>query len=156
MTVGKIAGGETFNQVPDAVTLIGTVRTLSAETSRSFPKLLQATARGIAEAHGARLDCDYTCGYPPLVNHASGVARVRRAAEDLLGKERFLVCEPTMYGEDFAYYLREKPGAFFFLGMRKAGVSEGEVSACHSPRFRLDEEVLPLGPALFLSLALGR
>ncbi len=153
VTVGRIAGGETFNQVPDSVALTGTVRTLSPETNRSFPKLLQETARGIAEAHGARLECEYVQGYPPLVNHVAGVARVRRTVEDLLGKGRFLVCEPTMYGEDFAYYLRERPGAFFFLGMRHG---EEEIRACHSPRFRLDEEVLPLGPALFLSLALGQ
>lgn len=155
VTVGKIAGGETFNQVPDAVTLVGTVRTLNLETSKAFPKLLVETARKIAEAHGARLECDYQVGYPPLVNHEAGAAKVRAAVEDLLGKARFHRCEPTMYGEDFAHYLHERPGAFFFLGMRAEGTPETEVRACHSPRFRLNEDVLPLGPALFTALALG-
>ncbi len=152
ITVGKISGGETFNQVPDAVTLIGTVRTLTKETSRALPELIQKTARGIAEAHGCRFSCDYQKGYPPLVNHASAVGRVKAAVEGVLGAGKFLACEPTMYGEDFSHYLEEKPGAFFFLGMRKG---DEEIQACHSPRFRLDEAVLPTGPALFLALALG-
>mgnify|MGYP001594546583 CR=1 FL=1 len=152
VTVGRISGGETFNQVPDSVTLIGTVRTLAKATSQDFPELLQKVARGIAEAHGCRFSCDYQKGYPPLVNHASGVVRVKAAVEATLGAGRFLTCEPTMYGEDFAHYMEERPGAFFFLGMRKG---EETIEACHSPRFRLNEEVLPLGPALFLSLTLG-
>ena len=152
VTVGRIAGGETFNQVPDTVTLTGTVRTLSPSTSRDFPELLQRTAKGIAEAHGCRFSCDYQKGYPPLVNHAAGVARVKAATGTALGPGRFLTCEPTMYGEDFAHYLEQRPGAFFFLGMRRG---DDPVEACHSPRFRLDEEVLPLGPAVFVSLALS-
>ena len=152
VTVGKIAGGETFNQVPDSVTLTGTVRTLNPETSRAFPELLQKTARGIAEAHGCRFECEYFKGYPPLVNHASGVARVRAAAEAVLGAGKCLTNEPTMYGEDFAHYMEECPGAFLFLGMRKG---DEEIRACHSPRFRLNEEVLPSGPAIFLAIALG-
>ncbi len=152
VTVGKISGGETFNQVPDSVTLIGTVRTLTKATSQDFPGLLQKVARGIAEAHGCRFSCAYQQGYPPLVNHASAVARAKAAVSAALGTDRFLTCEPTMYGEDFAHYLEEKPGAFLFLGMRKG---EEEIQGCHSPRFRLNEEVLPLGPALVLALALG-
>lgn len=152
VTVGRIAGGETFNQVPDSVTLTGTVRTLSPGTSRAFPELLCRTARGIAEAHGCRLDSEYVAGYPPLVNHAGGVMRAKAAAESALGPGKYLTSEPTMYGEDFAYYLRERPGAFLFLGMRKG---DEEIRPCHSPRFRLDEDVLPMGPAVCLAIALG-
>ena len=152
ITVGRIAGGETFNQVPDSVVLTGTVRTLAKETSRVLPELIQKAARGIAEAHGCRFDCVYQKGYPPLVNHASGVARVKAAVAEVAGAERFMTCEPTMYGEDFAHYLEERPGAFLFLGMRHG---DAPIEACHSPRFRMDESVLPLGPALCLAIALG-
>ena len=156
VTVGKIAGGETFNQVPDAVTLIGTVRTLSRKAGEEFPRLIQQAARGIAEAHGCRLECAYARGYPLLVNPAEGVARAREAAEAALGPGRFVECEPLMGGEDFALFLQERPGAYAFLGMRRPGTPDEEVRACHSPRFRLDEDVLAMGPAYFLALALGR
>nr|MBA2442772.1 amidohydrolase [Rubrobacter sp.] len=51
--------------------------------------------------------------------------------------------EPIMGGEDFAYYLREVPGCFFFVG---AGNEEkGTTYPHHHPRFNIDEDALPVG-----------
>ena len=53
---------------------------------------------------------------------------------------------PTMGGEDMAFFLREVPGTFYFLG---AGNPEkGIVHPHHHPRFDFDEDVLWLGVAL--------
>lgn len=56
-----------------------------------------------------------------------------------------------MPGEDFAFFLRKLPGSFMFIGIRNESL--GSVHNLHSPSFKLDEGVLPLGAALHASLA---
>lgn len=57
--------------------------------------------------------------------------------------------EPTMGGEDMAYFLREVPGTFFFLGSRPQGPSYPQ----HNPKFDIDEDTLWLGTALLSETA---
>ena len=54
--------------IAETAEVAGTVRTLTRETSRFLPELLQKTARGIAEAHGCRFDCSYLKGYGSRLN----------------------------------------------------------------------------------------
>jgi metal-dependent amidase/aminoacylase/carboxypeptidase family protein len=49
--------------------------------------------------------------------------------------------EPLTVGEDFAYFLQERPGCFFVLG----GAPEGPPVVHHTPEFRIDERCLPIG-----------
>ncbi len=158
LSVCRFRAGDTFNVIPPRAELAGTVRTMRPETARQVPAWLRQMAESIAAASGAVARVQYASGYPPVVNHASGVARVEAACADL-GKEegrggvRFVEAEPTMYGEDFAYYLQKVPGAFVFLG---CGNPEGGVTEpCHSPKFRIDEQAMALGPALLARLILG-
>lgn len=57
-----------------------------------------------------------------------------------------------MAGEDFTFIAQAVPACFAFLGTRNELV--GAVHALHNPRFKLDEQVLPLGAALHASWAL--
>ena len=45
-----------------------------------------------------------------------------------------------MGSEDFAYYLKEKPGAFFFIGCRSE--EKGINSPHHNPCFDIDTDAL--------------
>ena len=60
--------------------------------------------------------------------------------------------KPVMGGEDFAYMLNERPGAYMFLGQA------GGPSACsvHNPRYDFNDEVLPIGASVFATLAEDR
>jgi metal-dependent amidase/aminoacylase/carboxypeptidase family protein len=66
---------------------------------------------------------------------------VREAATSVLGKEPVVPLEPLMVGEDFAYFLEERPGCFFMLG----GAPEGPPVVHHTPEFRIDERCLLVG-----------
>ena len=61
--------------------------------------------------------------------------------------------EPTLAGEDFSFYshVGKVPSCFTFLGIRDEKL--GTVHGLHTPRFKLDESVLPLGAALHTALA---
>src|SRR5699024_11493950 len=47
---------------------------------------------------------------------------------------------PEMGGEDFAYYMLERPGAYFFTGAQK----EDHAYPHHHPKFDIDERALPV------------
>lgn len=58
-----------------------------------------------------------------------------------------------MPGEDFAFFGRKVPSTMMFIGIRNESL--GSVHNLHSPNFKLDEGVLPLGAALHASLAMS-
>lgn len=157
LSVCRIRAGDAFNVIPPRAELAGTIRTMKPETARQVPQWLRQMAEGVAAASGATARVAYQVGYPPVVNHASGVARIQAACEALAREEtgapRFVEAEPTMYGEDFAYYLQKVPGAFVFLGC--ANAEDGITEPCHSPRFRIDERAMALGPAILARIALA-
>ena len=55
----------------------------------------------------------------------------------------------TMGGEDFSYYLQERPGCFVFVGATAEG---GESKPHHHPSFDIDEDALVIGASLFVRL----
>ena len=55
-----------------------------------------------------------------------------------------------MGGEDFAYYLKELPGAFMFLS--SSNPAKGTDVAHHNPKFNVDEDVLWEGAAVFVAV----
>jgi amidohydrolase len=64
--------------------------------------------------------------------------------------DQLLEVPPQMGGEDFAYYLKEKPGIFFYTG---AGNSEiGADYPHHHPKFDIDERAMLLAGKAFLGI----
>jgi amidohydrolase len=73
---------------------------------------------------------------------------VRRAIEGL-ESPTLVEMNPIMGGEDFAYYLQEVPGCFFFIG---AGNEEkGATYPHHHPHFDIDEDALSIGVQALLA-----
>ena len=60
----------------------------------------------------------YDRGYPATINDARAVEIVREAALEVVGPERMISPPPIMAGEDFSYFLLERPGAMFQVGTR--------------------------------------
>ena len=57
---------------------------------------------------------------------------------------------PVTGGEDFAFMMREKPGALVFLG--NGGPEEGPVHALHTPSYDFNDAALPHGVAFWTAL----
>lgn len=152
VSVGTVAAGTRPNVIPEEVRLSGTIRSLKDETRRQLPCWLENIVTGVARAHDVQAEFKYLEGYPPVVNDASLTAQVRRAAARVVGSLRVLeLVEPSMGGEDFAYYAQKVPGCYFYLGVKSG---EGNLEPWHSPRFVLDERALPVGAAVLAQVAL--
>ncbi len=148
VSFGTVHGGTVYNIIPGEVLLTGTVRTFDPGVQKLIEARLRETAEGAARALGATAELEYEVGYPPLVNDAASVDFVTGVVSRTLGGERLLAIDPVMGGEDFAYYLQNRPGAFFFLG-----AGDGTSAPHHHPAFDIDEGVLPDAALLLAAIA---
>lgn len=155
VTVGKIEGGSANNIIPEVVTLIGTVRTLRDEVKdlvrTRFREIVEQTCR----AHGCTPNLDYRPGYPVVVNDEHEARRVLDLAREVVGPHHTMTLEqPSMGGEDFAYYGQHVPACFFFMGLRPQGAGE-EYPSLHQPNFNFNDDAIPTGVEMFVRLALS-
>ncbi|WP_336634368.1 amidohydrolase [Lysinibacillus fusiformis] len=148
ITVGSIQAGTTYNIIPDSAKLIGTIRALTPETVHTIQTKMVKLTEGICGAFGAQGKIDFILGTPPLINDFKESHFVESIVRENFGENVFKLVDPVMGGEDFAYYLKHKPGAFIFVGMG------GEKSKYphHHPRFDLDEDVFPDAIKLFIEI----
>ncbi|MBF0560942.1 MAG: amidohydrolase [Alphaproteobacteria bacterium] len=149
LSVTEFHGGEAFNVVPDTVQLGGTVRYFSRKSGDLVRQRMAAILDGIAAAYNVTMTLDYREGYPPTVNSAPEADLARRVAAGVAGIDCVMAQEPRMYSEDFAYFLRRKPGAYLFLGN---GIST-DGHGLHSPRYNFNEEILPIGASFLVRVA---
>ncbi|CAA9410442.1 MAG: Peptidase M20D, amidohydrolase [uncultured Rubrobacteraceae bacterium] len=151
LTVGEIGAGTAFNIIPERARLGGTVRTLNEDLRKRMPERIEAVARGVARGMRADAHLDYTFSYPVTRNDADAAGHALTVAEGLFGREAVQeLANPSMGGEDFAYFLEKVPGAFVWLGVGE------KVSGLHTPQFVFDEGILPGGSALLTALALNQ
>jgi len=143
VTVGKFGAGEAFNVIPDTALLGGTVRTFTPEIRDLAEKRIREICQGIAVASGTEITLEYERGYPATVNDPRAVDVIRKAALEVVGADRLITPPPIMAGEDFSYFLLERPGAMFQVGTRNP--ERGLVWGHHHPKFDIDEESLAVG-----------
>ncbi len=153
LTTGVMNGGTRDNIVAAEAELVGTTRTFDKAFRKTIPELIRRTAEAAAEAYGCTADCTYFFGPAPLINaHRELNDIARRAAKEILGPDALVPMERQMGAEDFSVYMDAAPGLYGQLGCRNE--AKGITSPHHSDTFDVDEDVLPLGAALYAQFAL--
>jgi len=143
VTIGRIAGGTTYNIIPDTVEIEGTVRALEQEERERLLRRIGELAQGVASAMRAEAVFHRHSGCPPVVSDAGVADVVRRAAIATVGEDRVEVAHPVTVGDDIACFLQRAPGCYFLVG---AGHPDrGDVAPHHSAGFNIDEACLPVG-----------
>lgn len=156
VTVAQIVAGTTSNIVPETAFLHGTFRAVSERTRELVRELVRQVPEGIAAAHGASAKVSIEAGYPVTVNDPAFADWVRGIAAGLVGDEATPPLDaPVMGAEDFSYVLQRVPGAMAFLGGLRPGEEPGAAPDNHSDRVVFDEDVMPIGVALHVAVALG-
>lgn len=125
------------NVIPQSVTLRGTVRTLNADVRDLAQKRLTKIAEGTAATFGAAARVDYERGYPVMINSEAQTgfaAEVARAVSGDCDENAPLI----MGGEDFAYMLEERPGAYILVG-------NGDSAPVHHPEYNFNDDAIPAG-----------
>lgn len=148
VSLGSVHAGQATNVIPSKVELSGTLRYMSAEVQEIIHQEIDKSLQIVRVLGG-----DYTLridkGYPPSYNDDQIADFLRSIATEMVGAEKISPPYRTMGAEDFGYFMQHVPGAMFFLGVRV----EPE-NRLHSPTFNLDENILPVGTAMFAEAAL--
>ena len=143
LSITQINAGRVHNVIPEEAVMAGTVRTLKSGLNMEVAEQMQKIASGIAGGYGAEAIVNYMPGYPPTVNHADEVAFAAGVASEVVGEAMVDTdFAPSMGGEDFAYMLEERPGAYLFLG-------QGDTAGLHHPEYDFNDEIAPIGASLF-------
>ncbi|MCZ6916463.1 MAG: amidohydrolase [Gemmatimonadetes bacterium] len=151
ITVGIVRGGTRFNIIPDEVYLEGTVRTYNPDVRDAVERRMGEILAGVTAAGGGTYELDYERGTPATINDIALTRQMVPTLERVVGSEKVEVLDPTMGGEDFAYYANEIPGFFFRLGMVAPGTTSG---GHHTPNFQADDASIPIGMRAMANLVL--
>lgn len=146
ITFGMIKGGTMRNVIADEVILKGTARTLTLENIGLIPRLLKRTVDGVCRARGAKYEINILSGYPVLSNHRNANAILEDTFTELFGRNLIVETPQSMGGEDFAFYLKQIPGAMFRLGVKNDRI--GANKPWHSSEFIADERSIYYGTSL--------
>jgi len=125
-----------FNVIPETVLLRGTVRTLETEVRELAEQRLIRLAERTAEAYGGVAHVTFIPGYPVMVNSDEQTAFAAEVAASVAGSCQ--QAELIMGGEDFAYLLNERPGAYILVG-------NGDTALVHHPKYNFSDEAIPAG-----------
>jgi len=125
-----------FNVIPGGVTLKGTVRTMSPEMRDLAETRIKQICEGVAGTFGGSVEVDYTRNYPVMINHDDQTEFAAEVARSVSGScnEAPLV----MGGEDFAFMLEERPGAYILVG-------NGDTAMVHNTEYDFNDEAIPAG-----------
>lgn len=149
ITIGKIQGGAQYNVIPDSVVLEGTIRALDENVRQYIAKRIRGMATATAATLGGSCECEIVWGAPPVVNDEAMAELAAESVSDLFEPKDIIdhFPIPNMGGEDFANYLLEVPGAFFFLS--SSDPKKGTDVPHHNPKFQIDEDVMWRGAVTF-------
>lgn len=152
VTVGSFQSGTIHNIIAETADLKLTIRSLKPETRILIRERIEKIVQAVSDSMGATCEINYTHGYPSLDNNAEMVDILKSIAEQVVGTENIVVKnQPSMGGEDFAYFAQKVPGAFLRLGSRPTGdVTFG----AHNPKFQVNEDCMAIGIEMMVNIAL--
>jgi len=153
LSICSMQGGHpgAMSVIPGEVTLVGTVRTYSTSVQAHIEQRLTHLCQGIAQGFGATAKVHYERVYPATVNTVPEAQFAADVAARLVGEEHVVRhMTPSMGGEDFAFMLQAKPGAYMRIGQGQPAL--GRSHPLHNSRYDFNDAILPLGAALHASL----
>ncbi|EAV43153.1 hippurate hydrolase [Stappia aggregata IAM 12614] len=150
ITVGAFNSGIASNVIPERAEMILTIRSLEPEVRDELERRIRLIAEGQAASYGMRAEVDYQRGYPPMINHAAENDYLRDLAKRFAGEENVAdLARPSMGGEDFGYFLEERPGCYFMLGTARTDRDP----PLHHPKYDFNDDILPIGTNFWVALA---
>ncbi|MFN0043409.1 MAG: M20 aminoacylase family protein [Alphaproteobacteria bacterium] len=150
VSVTQIHGGDTWNVIPEHVTLRGTTRSFKPEVQDRIEANVRRVAEGVCAAMGATMTLRYERRYPATINAPEETEHAARAAADVAGAQNVLRDPmPSMGSEDFAFLLQACPGAYIWMG-NGPDTSDRRL---HSPHYDFNDEALALGASYWARMA---
>ena len=130
------SSSKAYNVIPQSVHIKGTARTMDADHRDLAEKRLVALAQQVGAAFGAEVTATFNRSYPVMVNHEAQTEFAAQVAKSITGQ-----CDHAplvMGGEDFAFMLEQRPGAYILVG-------NGDSAPVHHPAYNFNDDIIPVG-----------
>jgi len=124
--------------------LLLTIRGQYEEELDALRSAIRTLAEEKAEQYGLGLEISFCDVFPATVSHPSSNEKIRRCCAELDIPYREMPA-PFRSSEDFGYYTREIPGAFFEIG-------GGEGGDLHTVGMDFNDEIIPVAVRLYRRL----
>jgi hippurate hydrolase len=148
VTIATIQAGTAANQIPDHAVMRGTMRALRDEVRDNVEQAIRRIADGVARSFDVAIDVQIPQGIPVTMNSpAERDLAVEAAIAAGLPVRRDLA--PAMTGEDFAWYLGRRPGAFVWVGNGPSGGGR----ELHNANYDFNDAILPAAAGFLASVA---
>jgi amidohydrolase len=136
------------NILASHVILRGDCRGFSDAVSGRIEMRMREICQGIASAHGAEVEVDYSTSFRPLVNDSKETGNVVLAANQVgrVDSEYGRVG----FSEDFAEFLTHRPGAFVLMGN---GTEGANAMPLHNPGYDFNDAAISDGVEFWKAIA---
>ncbi|KAH9166422.1 hypothetical protein AeNC1_018334, partial [Aphanomyces euteiches] len=115
----RIHGGEADNVIPSSVKLSGTIRDFSSSVEATIKQRMTAIVESTSAAFDLYGEIEFIDMYPVVVNPKTETNIVETIAARVVGADKVSDAGlPVCGGEDFSFFLQERPGCFFFIGTK--------------------------------------
>jgi amidohydrolase len=145
ISVCTVEAGTAANQIPDEAVMRGTMRSLRPEVREATDAAMRRIAAGVSQTFGVEIDVG--------IRHSMGVTFNRKEDAELSAQAASTAgltvrrdVPPAMTGEDFSWYLAEKPGAFVWIG-------NGDSAGLHNAGYDYNDAILPAAAGYLASVA---
>lgn len=156
VTIGAINGGNRSNIIPEQVTMMGTLRALSADDEKMLIDRVKTIATKTAEAAGATAEVKipFSVRYPVTYNDPKLTEKMLPTLQATAGTANVLLRPAVTGAEDFSFFQEKVPGLFIFLGGMPKSQDPLKTAAHHTPDFYIDESGFSLGVKALCNLTL--
>jgi len=134
--------------------MMGTIRTLDYDMQKKLNEMMEFRVKSIAESFGGSAEIEIAKGIPITYNDPELTARMIPTLERSAGKENVKQINAITGAEDFAFYQKEIPGLFFFVGGKPLDVKKEDAASHHTPDFYIDESGMKVGVTSLVNLTL--
>jgi len=148
LSLCTIEGGTAPNQIAGRVTIRGTLRFHREAVKDVLLARISEICAGIATTLGVKVTPEIVMGVGVVVNTPDEASLARAAAEKVRAEVRRDLA-PSMAGEDFAFYLQKRPGAFVWIG--NGELRDG--AELHGPRYDFNDAILPVASGWMAEVA---
>lgn len=149
ITTPVFEASDAHNVIPSRAKLKGTFRTMDPKVREHIltriPEVVDGFCRAWRCEGVVNFNEDDMIAYPPLINDPETVDDVINILKDV--DMAPIMMDPSMGGEDFAFYVQKTKGIFLVLGILNE--EKGITAPHHHPKFQVDEAVLWKGTALY-------
>jgi len=149
ITIGKFAGGDAPNIIPNEVVMEGTIRTLEKELGEQIFSRMNDIVTSAAKMFRGEAELIELSSVPPLANNKELANEVTGYMKDIVGEQGIFLFEGGGMGsEDFASYSYEVPSLYVILGAGAKNENPLYGVPMHNEKVVFNEDVLPTGAAM--------